>query len=158
MKWHTMWLWWVVGGYFASCWVFACADVLNQLVLPEAVFEADALAESLVAQMVNPEHNDKWAMAVASLGPCVSAPVWEEVLYRGFLLPALSLWMPLRFSVPLSGLLFGLHHQVLASALPLSALGASWALLYVLSRNLWVTVIVHALWNSRVFIGSLLGV
>jgi len=158
MKWRTTWLWWAVGGYYASCWVFACSDVLNQLLLPESLLEGDALAESVVVQMVNPENNDRWAMAVASLAPCVSAPWWEEVLYRGFLLPTLSLWLPLPVSVPLSGVLFGLHHQMPASALPLSALGVAWALLYVLSRNLWVTILVHAMWNSRVFLGSLLGV
>jgi membrane protease YdiL (CAAX protease family) len=83
---------------------------------------------------------------------------WEEVLYRGFLLPALHLFFPLPFALPLSGLLFGLHHQAIASVLPLAALGSFWALLYVLSRNLAVPVLIHALWNSRVFLGSLLGV
>jgi len=83
---------------------------------------------------------------------------WEEVLYRGFLLPALHLFLPLPFALPFSGLLFGLHHQALASVLPLAALGSFWALLYVLSRNLAVPVLIHALWNSRVFLGSLLGV
>jgi membrane protease YdiL (CAAX protease family) len=159
MKWrNTTWLWWAIGGYYASCWVFSCADVLNQLLLPDAVLDAQALAESVVEQMVNPEQNDKLAMAVASLAPCVSAPLWEEVLYRGFLLPTLGAFFPLPLSLPLSGLLFGLHHQIPASALPLSALGLAWALLYVLSRNLWVPVLVHAMWNSRVFLGSLLGV
>lgn len=41
--------------------------------------------------------------------------------------------------------------------LPLSVLGLVWSLLYLYSRNLLVTVLIHAMWNSRVFLGSLLG-
>ncbi|CAN0467555.1 unnamed protein product [Hapterophycus canaliculatus] len=41
--------------------------------------------------------------------------------------------------------------------LPLSVLGLVWSLLYLYSGNLLVTVLIHAMWNSRVFLGSLLG-
>ena len=44
-----------------------------------------------------------------------------------------------------------------SSMLPLTALGFTWALVYIKSRNLLVTVMIHGMWNSRVFIGSLLG-
>ena len=113
---------------------------------------------SKVTLMINPENNDKWAMLVASLAPCVTAPWWEEVVYRGFLLPALGLFLPTPLSVPLSGVLFGVHHMMPESAIPLAALGTLWAGLYVASGNLAVTVIVHAMWNSRVFLGSFLGI
>ena len=78
------------------------------------------------------------------------------------MLLALALWMPARLqgwlAIPLSGLLFGLHHQALDSLLPLTALGTVWALLYRLSSNMTVTIAIHAMWNSRVFLGSALGV
>ena len=38
--------------------------------------------------------------------------------------------------------------------LPLFALGLTWSTLYVLSGNLFVTILVHTLWNARVFLGS----
>ncbi|CAM9992236.1 unnamed protein product [Choristocarpus tenellus] len=41
--------------------------------------------------------------------------------------------------------------------LPLSILGLVWSLLYMFSGNLVTTIIIHAMWNSRVFLGSLLG-
>jgi len=40
---------------------------------------------------------------------------------------------------------------------PLAALGFVWAVLYIQSRNLLVTILIHAMWNSRVFLGSLFG-
>ena len=63
--------------------------------------------------------------------------------------------MPL--ATPLSAIIFALHHGRGEAFLPLSVLGLTWAVLYLLSGNLFVTMVVHALWNSRVFIGSVLG-
>lgn len=158
MKWRSSWVWWVVGGYYISSFVFSLTDLLNQFILPESAFEA---TDSVVTLMINPENNDRLAMAVASIAPCMTAPWWEEILYRGFMLPAIAMCMPRRLqgwlAIPLSGLLFGLHHQALHSLLPLTALGAVWALLYRLSSNMVVTIIIHSMWNSRVFLGSALG-
>ena len=107
--------------------------------------------------MINPENNDLVAMGVGAIAPCISAPWWEEVLYRGFLLPSLSLWMPINLAIPLSAVLFAAHHMSLTSMVPLTALGLVWAILYVHSGNLIVTILIHSMWNSRVFLGSLLG-
>ena len=40
---------------------------------------------------------------------------------------------------------------------PLAALGATWSYLYLASGNLLVPVAIHALWNARVFAGTVLG-
>lgn len=68
----------MVGGYFVSSSLFNLADLVNQFVCP---IPPDT--ESLVVQMINPEDNDVAAMAVGSIAPCITAPWWEEVLYRG---------------------------------------------------------------------------
>ena len=81
----------------------------------------------------------------------------KQVLYRGFLLPALAAALPLRLAVPCSAAVFAAHHGSPELTLPLFGLGAAWAGLYLASGNLAVPVAVHALWNARVFIGSLLG-
>ena len=39
----------------------------------------------------------------------------------------------------------------------LAALGATWSYLYLASGNLLVPVAIHALWNARVFAGTVLG-
>ena len=56
-----------------------------------------------------------------------------------------------------SSLLFAAHHLSLTAALPLAALGATWSYLYLASGNLLVPVAIHALWNARVFAGTVLG-
>ena len=60
----------------------------------------------IAAKMINPEDNNVLAMAVGSIAPCVTAPWWEEVLYRGFLLPALTLYLPIQYALPASAILF----------------------------------------------------
>lgn len=152
---RTKWLWWVIGGYFVSGWLFNVSDLANQFILPESVLEESQ--ESVVSQLVNPEHNDLLSVLVGAIAPCVTAPWWEEVLYRGFALPALTQLLGYRWAVFVQGIIFSAHHMSLSAALPLAVLGWTWAMLYTLSGNLWVVVAVHSLWNSRVFLGNWMG-
>jgi membrane protease YdiL (CAAX protease family) len=46
----------------------------------------------------------------------------------------------------------------LSGMIPLTTLGFLWAVLYILSGNLLVPIAIHAMWNSRVFLGSFLGI
>ena len=160
-KWYTnqirnkTWVWWTMGGYFISSWLFNIADFLNQMVLPKEVF--DTAAEGVVSQLINPENNDFLASLVGYIAPCMSAPWWEEVLYRGFILPALTLQLKFWPAVFVSGLIFSLHHVSATGAIPLAFLGWIWAVIYAKSGNLLVTILIHAMWNSRVFLGSWLG-
>lgn len=154
-NWDTYWLWWTIGGYFVSAWLFNVADFANQIILPPYLFAEQA--EGVVSQLINPENNDFLASLVGYIAPCLSAPWWEEVLYRGYLLPALGLFMGFWPSVFVSGVLFSVHHLSVMGAIPLMVLGWLWAALYAKSGNLLVTILIHGMWNSRVFLGSWLG-
>lgn len=159
-RWYTSkvnsnWLWWTIGGYFISSYFFNIADFLNQVILPSHVFEQ--AGEGVVSQLINPENNDFFASLVGYIAPCLSAPWWEEVLYRGFLLPALCLQMNFWLAVFVSGIVFSVHHVSTTGAIPLAILGWTWATLYAKSGNLLVTILIHFMWNSRVFLGSWLG-
>ena len=154
-KWNSNWLWWTISGYFISSWFFNIADFLNQIILPSHVFEL--AGEGVVSQLINPENNDVAASLVGYIAPCLSAPWWEEVLYRGFLLPALTLQMKFWPAVFVSGVVFSIHHVSATGAIPLAILGWTWAAIYAKSGNLMVTILIHAMWNSRVFLGSWLG-
>ncbi|KAL7471188.1 hypothetical protein ACHAXS_011495 [Conticribra weissflogii] len=153
-QWDTYWLWWTIGGYFVSAWLFNIADFFNQILLPPALF---AQPEGVVSQLINPENNDFLASLVGYIAPCLSAPWWEEVLYRGYLLPTLRLFMGFWPSVFVSGVLFSVHHLSVMGAIPLAVLGWVWAVLYAKSGNILVTILIHGMWNSRVFLGSWLG-
>jgi len=154
-KWNTQWLFPTLGGYFISSWFFNIADFINQIVLPSSVFEF--AGEGVVAQLINPENNDLAASLVGYIAPCISAPWWEEVLYRGFVLPALCMHVGFWWGIFLSGVIFSIHHVSATGAIPLAILGWLWAYIYSKSGNLLVTILIHAMWNSRVFFGSWLG-
>lgn len=154
-KWDTYWLWWTIGGYFVSAWLFNVADFLNQILLPAELFAQQS--EGVVSQLINPENNDFLASLVGYIAPCLTAPWWEEVLYRGYLLPALGLFMGFWPSVFVSGVLFSVHHLSVMGAIPLAVLGWVWAALYAKCGNILVTILIHGMWNSRVFLGSWLG-
>lgn len=154
-QWDTYWLWWSIGGYFVSSWVFNIADIVNQCILPAAIFEAQP--EGVVSQLINPENNDVAASLVGYVAPCISAPWWEEVLYRGFMLPALAIHLGYWPAVYVSGIIFSAHHMSWTGGIPLAFLGWTWAAIYAKCGNLLVTILIHAMWNSRVFLGSWLG-
>ena len=154
MRWRTLWLPWVLGGYCASLLVYNVAEALNCLIMPVTAAAADSTAAgiSAVERLTDAASGGSAAFLLGAAAPCVSAPIFEEVGYRGFLLPALLRFgLRLRCALPLNALLFGAQHGSLQTVLPLSCLGLLWALLYVRSCNLIVCIIIHAMWNSRIF-------
>eukprot|EP00536_Pseudo-nitzschia_multiseries_P005440 jgi/Psemu1/254504/estExt_Genewise1Plus.C_1010132 len=156
---HPQWIWWAIGGYFVSSWLFNVVDLVNSYVFPLSVLE-QAEESSVVAKLVNPEGQDVLASLVGFIAPCLTAPWWEEILYRGFLLPTLVLSVPNRnywWATFLSGILFSVHHQSELAFLPLCVLGWIWAIVYTKSKNLWTTILIHSMWNSRIFLGSWFG-
>jgi len=156
---HPQWVWWAVGGYFVSSWFFNMADFCNSYIFPVRILE-QAEENSIVAKLVNPEGSDIIASLVGYIAPCLTAPWWEEVLYRGFLLPALVLQFGAqRYHLAnfVSGVLFSIHHQSELAFLPLCVLGWTWAVVYTKSKNLWTTILIHCMWNSRIFLGGWFG-
>lgn len=144
---HSFWLPWVVGGYFISQLSYNAVDELNMLLLNPLPMASS----SSTSQLIPPGKPDVFALALACVGPCMTAPVFEEVLYRGFLLPALSRFLPLAPALLVQSAMFALHHLSARGFLPLTILGFVWSLLYVASGNLVVPMLVHAMWNLRVF-------
>lgn len=81
----------------------------------------------------------------------VCAPIWEEAIFRGFLLPSLAKWMPISGAVLASSLIFAAAHFSLQRFAPLLLLGIIMGTLFVRSRNLLTSVALHSLWNMWVF-------
>jgi membrane protease YdiL (CAAX protease family) len=169
------WAWWVVGGYAVSILLFRLADAANAAALLSLPFlgsggSGDDVVANMVAQALEPGSYssssgsgsgsglvaDVAALAVGSVAPCLTAPVWEEFFYRGFIYPWLSSFLPMLLATPVSALVFAAHHAQADAFFPLAVLGLVWALLYLLSGNLLVVVLVHAMWNSRIFLTGLL--
>jgi len=154
VKWRTDWLGWVIGGYYTSVLGYNFVEELRH-----AIMGPDSDPDIIVSRLIRPGGGDLGALAIGFIAPCAIAPILEEVVYRGFLLRGLLCFMPLKAALPVHALLFGLHHVVGGRAphvvLPLAALAWLWGWLYAASDNLIVTILIHAMFNSRGFIESL---
>lgn len=81
----------------------------------------------------------------------VCAPVWEEAIFRGFLLPSLTKYMSTTAAVLVSSFVFAGAHFSLQRFLPLVLLGIIFGTLLVRTRNLVPCVLLHSLWNAYIF-------
>lgn len=77
----------------------------------------------------------------------MTAGVWEELLYRGFLIWFLTPSAGVIGAVVISSMIFGLGHiyQGIAGVARTAAIGLVLAVLYVLSASLWWLMAAHAL-------------
>jgi membrane protease YdiL (CAAX protease family) len=150
--WRRPWLLPALGGYAASLGIFNLVEPLNQALLPFL----ELMPEGMVAKLANPADGKLGSLFLGALTPCVGAPLFEEIHSRAFLMQALTTALPLRLALPVGGFIFGAQHFQIGLVLPLAAMGYFWGVLYAFSGNLLVPIIVHALWNSRIFIGSIL--
>ena len=77
-------------------------------------------------------------------------PFMEELAFRGMGLDAFRRTGGTASAVLWTSLLFGLYHVSLQMFVPLTALGAVFAMARLLSRSLWCALAIHSLHNSLV--------
>lgn len=78
----------------------------------------------------------------------IVAPIFEEIVFRGILLPFLVSRMGLLKGIALVSLLFAGLHGHLPSLLPLFLLSALLSLAYARTQSLWVPIGMHVLFNG----------
>ena len=140
------WVWNVIVGYTVSVFVFHISDLLNTKILPRRFFFDNELVVD-----IRSKKQFGFAYLIGLLAPCITAPVWEEVLYRGLLYPWFSSMFPLELSTSIVSILFAGQHFRPDSFLPLFFLGILWSAVYILSQNLLVPIVIHTMWNLRIF-------
>lgn len=99
---------------------------------------------------------DGIALALLAFTAVVLAPLFEEVIFRGALLPVLAKRFGVTWGIVLSGLLFALAHISIGELAPLTVLGVGLAMLRISSGRLLPCVLMHALWNGITFVNLLL--
>ncbi|CAO2201918.1 unnamed protein product [Urochloa humidicola] len=117
--------------------------ILHQCLGP--VVGVSSVEQSIVAR-------DPVAMALYAVIVTVCAPIWEEIVFRGFLLPSLTRYMPLQWSILASAAAFALAHFNAQRVMPLIFLGVVMGGVFARSRNLLASMVLHSLWNGFVFL------
>ena len=86
----------------------------------------------------------------------VLAPLFEEMIFRGVLLPVLCCRLGQIWGVFVSALVFAVAHLSIGELVPLLVLGLGLSLLRLSSGRLFPSVLMHALWNGITFTNLLL--
>ena len=102
------------------------------------------------------EARDPWALAGFAFTAVVLAPLFEETLFRGVVLPVLGLRWGALPGLLVSALTFALAHLSLGELAPLLVLGLGLGWLRLRSGRLAPCVLMHALWNGLTFTNLLL--
>ena len=100
--------------------------------------------------------HDPIALGLLALTAVVLAPLFEETIFRGALLPVLAARLGPLMGVLLSGLLFAMAHISVGELAPLTVLGIGLGLVRLRSGRLWPSVLMHGLWNAVTFLNLLL--
>ena len=100
--------------------------------------------------------HDPIALGLLALTAVVLAPLFEETIFRGALLPVLAARLGPLGGVLLSGLLFAMAHISVGELAPLTVLGVGLGLVRLRSGRLWPSVLMHGLWNAVTFLNLLL--
>jgi hypothetical protein len=140
------WIGWGLGGYFVALPLMLLVSVVNQ-----QIWQGQGGSNPLLQIVL--EEGDPVALGLFFFTAAVAAPVFEEILFRGFLLPSLTRYFPVGGAIALSSLIFATAHLSLSEILPLTVLGAILGYVYTRSRGLLSSMLLHSLWNSVTMVG-----
>ena len=135
------WFFWGLGGYCVALPIVAIISYINQ-----QIWRGQGGSNPLLQIIL--ESRDNVALSIFFLTAGIMAPVFEEIFFRGFLLPSLTRYMSVWSAIIISSFLFAIVHFNLSEVLRLTALGIVLGIVYTRSRNLLAPMLLHNLWNS----------
>jgi len=135
------WILWGFGGYCVALPMVILVSLLNQQLW-------DGRGGSNPILPIALENRDGLALGIFFVTASIAAPAFEELMFRGFLLPSLTRYLPLWGAIAASGFLFAVAHLNVSEVLPLFVLGMVLGFVYTRSRNLLAPMLLHSLWNS----------
>ncbi|MBR8837292.1 MAG: CPBP family intramembrane metalloprotease [Stigonema ocellatum SAG 48.90 = DSM 106950] len=135
------WFLWGLGGYCVALPIVVVVSLINQ-----QLWQGQGGSNPLLQLAL--EGQDTVALGIFFFTAAIAAPLFEEFLFRGFLLPSLTRYLPVWGSILISSFLFAVAHLSLSEIFPLFALGVVLGVVYTRSRNLLASMLLHSLWNS----------
>lgn len=137
----SRWPLWGIGGYWVAIPLVLLVSLLNQ-----QLWQGQGGGNPIILLAL--EAKDPIALFIFWSTAAIAAPIFEEIMFRGFLLPSLTRYVPTWGAIGITSLVFAIAHLSLAELLPLAVLGAILGFVYGRSRNLLACIVLHSLWNS----------
>ena len=131
------------GWFMIIPFVLLTSLIMNQLV------ENQAGSNPLLEIVLN--NNNYLAFIILFITTTLVAPLFEELIFRGVLLPVLSRDFGKINGIIISSFVFALAHLSFTEFPPLFVLGIGLAATRLLSGRLFSSVIMHSLWNGLTF-------
>ena len=101
-------------------------------------------------------NNNYFSFILLFLTTTLIAPLFEEVIFRGVLLPILSREFGIILGITISAFIFALAHLSISEMPPLFILGIGLGITRLISGRLSSSVIMHSLWNGMTFLNLFL--
>ena len=101
-------------------------------------------------------NNNYLSFILLFLTTTLLAPLFEEIIFRGILLPILSRDFGIILGISISAFIFALAHLSISEMPPLLVLGIGLGITRIVSGSLLSSVIMHSLWNGLTFLNLFL--
>lgn len=139
------WFFWGLVGLF--CTVVAVAPV--SLITNREGF---SMKSDLLLQVSSVLGASGTSTALLLFSAGVLAPLYEETIFRGFLLTSLTKWLPTSAAVLISAGAFSLAHLNPGKSPIIFVFGIVLGFSYLKTGNLLTPIMIHGVWNSAVLL------
>ena len=135
-------------------WIMIIPFVLLTSLVMNLIVENQAGSNPLLEIVLN--NNNYFAFILLFLTTTFIAPLFEEIIFRGVLLPVLTRDYGKTIGILISSFVFALAHLSLNEFPPLFVLGIGLATTRLISGRLSSSVIMHSFWNGLTFLNLFL--
>jgi membrane protease YdiL (CAAX protease family) len=136
-------VWCVLGG------LIACYSVLYTYSGIISLFGLDWLEPG--KQIADDYFESPWLVAAIGIPVVITAPIAEEVFFRGLVFGGLQRYVPFAAAALISGVIFAIPHLDFGLIIPFTLIGAILANTYKSSGTLFASMAVHFIFNLLSF-------
>lgn len=125
----------------------------QQIPLTEAMIKGEEMAAEMTKNLLILD--SRWELVITLFAVAVTPAIGEELMFRGILQPTFEkLFKNGHVAVWLSAILFSAIHFQMQGFIPRMFLGAILGYFYLWSRNLWVPIFAHFVFNGSQVLGK----
>jgi len=135
-------------------WIMIIPFVLLTSLIMNLIVKNQAGSNPLLEIVLN--NNNYFAFILLFLTTTFIAPLFEEIIFRGVLLPVLARDYGRTIGILISSFVFALAHLSLNEFPPLFVLGIGLATTRLISGRLSSSIIMHSFWNGLTFLNLFL--
>jgi len=130
-------------------WIMIIPFVLITTLIMNLIVENQAGSNPLLEIVLN--NNNYYAFILLFITTTFIAPLFEEIIFRGVLLPVLARDYGKTIGILISSFVFALAHLSLNEFPPLFVLGIGLATTRLISGRLSSSIVMHSFWNGLTF-------